>query len=42
MPRRTYQAGRWYDGRLVAWVGNRTSVGVGEASSGLSFDALET
>lgn len=39
--RRTYQAARWYDGRLFVWAGNRASVGRGEASSGLAFDALE-
>jgi hypothetical protein len=39
--RRTYQAARWYDGRLFVWAGNRASVGRGEASSGLAFDALD-
>jgi hypothetical protein len=39
--RRSYQAARWYDGRLFVWAGNRASVGRGEASSGLAFDALE-
>jgi hypothetical protein len=39
--RRTYQAARWYDGRLFVWAGNRASVGRGEASSGLAFDTLE-
>jgi len=39
--RRTYQAARWHDGRLFVWAGNRASVGRGEASSGLAFDALE-
>jgi hypothetical protein len=39
--RRSYQAARWYDGRLFVWAGNRVSVGRGEASSGLAFDALE-
>ena len=39
--RRNYQAARWYDGRLFVWAGNRASVGRGEASSGLAFDALE-
>ena len=38
--RRTYQAARWYDGRLFVWSGNRASVGRGEASSGLAFDNL--
>jgi hypothetical protein len=36
-----YQAARWYNGRLFVWAGNRASVGRGEASSGLAFDALE-
>jgi hypothetical protein len=39
--RRTYQAARWYDGRLFVWSGNRACVGSGEASSGLAFDHLE-
>ena len=39
--RRSYQAARWHDGRLFVWAGNRASVGRGEASSGLAFDALE-
>jgi len=39
--RRTYQAARWYDGRLFVWAGNRASIGRGEGSSGLAFDDLE-
>jgi hypothetical protein len=39
--RRSYQAARWHDGRLFVWAGNRVSVGRGEASSGLAFDALK-
>jgi hypothetical protein len=39
--RRSYHAARWYDGRLFVWAGNRASVGRGEASSGLAFDALD-
>jgi hypothetical protein len=38
---RNYRAARWYDGRLFVWAANRASVGKGEASSGLAFDALE-
>jgi hypothetical protein len=38
---RTYRAARWHDGRLFVWAGNRASVGRGEASSGLAFDALD-
>ena len=38
--RRSYQAARWYDGRLFVWIGNRKSVGRGEGSGGLGFDAL--
>ena len=38
--RRAYQATRWHDGRLFVWAANRASVGRGEASSGLTFDAL--
>ena len=39
--RRTYQAARWYDGRLFVWAGNRASIGSGEGSSGLAFDDLD-
>jgi hypothetical protein len=39
--RRIYQAARWHDGQLFVWASNRASVGRGEASSGLTFDALE-
>jgi hypothetical protein len=39
--RRVYQAARWHDGQLFVWASNRASVGRGEASSGLAFDALE-
>ena len=39
--RRTYQAARWYDGRLFVWTGNRASIGSGEGSSGLAFDDLD-
>jgi hypothetical protein len=39
--RRSYQAARWYDGRLFIWAGNQAFVGKGEASSGLAFDALD-
>jgi hypothetical protein len=39
--RRSYQAARSPDGRLFVWAGNRASVGRGEASSGLAFDALD-
>lgn len=38
--RRSVQAARWYDGQLFAWTGYRKSVGRGEGSSGLRFDAL--
>lgn len=39
--RRSYHAARWYDGQLFVWAGNRASVGRGEGSSGLAFDALD-
>jgi len=39
--RRSYQAARWFDGRLHVWAGNRKTVGRGEGSSGLRFDALD-
>jgi hypothetical protein len=39
--RRGYQGARWSDGRLVVWSTHRKSVGRGEGSSGLRFDALQ-
>lgn len=39
--RRSYHAARWYDGRLYVWAANRASVGRGQGSSGLAFDALD-
>ena len=38
---RRYRAARWYDGQLYVWTANQATVGKGEASSGLAFDALE-
>ena len=35
---RSFQFGRWFDGRSVLWVGKRKRVGRGEGSSGLRFD----
>ncbi len=39
--RRAYRAARWSDGSLHVWAAHRATVGRGEASSGLAFDALE-
>jgi hypothetical protein len=39
--RRAYQAARWFDGTLFLWAGNRKSVGRGEGSSGLAYDAID-
>lgn len=33
-----FQRTRWRDGRVVVWLGARKQVGLGEGSSGLSFD----
>jgi hypothetical protein len=38
---RRYRATRWSDGRLYVWAANRVTVGRGEESSGLAFDALQ-
>jgi hypothetical protein len=38
---RTFQRTRWLDGRVVLWLGRRTTTGRGEGSSGLAFDTLE-
>lgn len=38
---RSFQFGRWFDGRSVLWVGKRKRVGRGEGSSGLRFDTTD-
>jgi hypothetical protein len=38
---RTFQFGRWLDGRSLLWVGKRKRTGRGEGSSGLRFDVTE-
>jgi hypothetical protein len=38
---RTFQFGRWFDGRSLLWVGKRKRIGRGEGSSGLRFDVSE-
>jgi hypothetical protein len=37
---RTFQLGRWFDGRYLLWSGRHRLVGRGEGSSGLRFDAV--
>ena len=36
-----YQRTRWYDGRVVSWLGREKRLGKGEMSSNLRFDTLE-
>ena len=38
---RTFQFGRWFDGRSLLWVGKRKRIGRGEGASGLRFDVSE-
>ena len=38
---RSFQFGRWFDGRSLLWVGKRKRPGRGEGSSGLRFDVTE-
>ncbi|HTE47843.1 MAG TPA: hypothetical protein VK636_21560 [Gemmatimonadaceae bacterium] len=38
---RTFQFGRWFDGRSLLWVGKRKRIGRGEGPSGLRFDVSE-
>jgi len=38
---RTYQRARWYDGKIVTWLGRRKQVGLGQGSSGLMWDRIE-
>ncbi len=37
----TWQRVRWYDGRIVLWLGRRKQTGRGEGHSGLLFDLLK-
>lgn len=39
---RTYQRARWNDGTIVTWLGRRKQVGLGQGSSGLSWDRVES
>lgn len=39
--RQSWQRTRWYDGRVITWVGRRKLNGTGEGNSGLKFDILE-
>jgi hypothetical protein len=34
----SYQRTRWYNGRVINWLGVRKQTGRGEGSSGLAFD----
>jgi hypothetical protein len=38
---RAYQLARWIDGTTHLWLARRKTVGRGEASSGLRFDAMD-
>lgn len=38
----SYQRTRWYNGKVVNWLGVRKSTGRGEGNSGLEFDQLRT
>jgi hypothetical protein len=38
---RSFQFGRWFDGRSFVWVGKRKRPGRGEGSSGLRFDVTD-
>lgn len=39
---RRFQRCRWFDGRIVTWIGRRVQVGRGEGSSGMVFDQIDT
>jgi hypothetical protein len=36
----SYQRTRWYDGRVITWIGIRKQTGRGQGSSGLAFDQV--
>jgi hypothetical protein len=36
-----FQRTRWYDGKIINWLGKRKTLGRGEGSSGLQFDSLD-
>ena len=38
----TFQRTRWYNGKVIDWVGKKKKLGRGEGSSGLQFDYLES
>jgi hypothetical protein len=38
---RSFQFGRWFDGRSVMWIGKRKRSGRGEGASGLRFDVSD-
>ncbi|MFC5412200.1 hypothetical protein ACFPMF_22940 [Larkinella bovis] len=38
----SFQRTRWYNGKIINWLGKRKRLGRGEGSSGLQFDSLET
>jgi hypothetical protein len=37
---RAYQRARWFDGRVLTWLGRRKQTGRGQGSSGLEFDSI--
>lgn len=37
---RSFQRTRWFDGKVVTWLGRRKTTGRGEGSSGLQYDVL--
>lgn len=39
---KTYQRTRWYNGKVVLWIGRKLTNGRGQGNSGLKFDQLET
>ncbi|MCE7065265.1 hypothetical protein [Dyadobacter sp. CY326] len=38
----SFQRTRWYNGKVINWLGKRKRLGRGEGTSGLQFDSLET
>ncbi len=36
----SFQRTRWYDGKVITWLGARKQTGRGEGASGLAFDLI--
>ena len=42
MVTKTFQRTRWYNGKVIVWLGRKVTNGKGEGNSGLKFDQIKT